>query len=62
MSPTSDNRSQELKYAHPDPDNLCAENGNEEDRKQHWGETNEIRNKTRKRHMIIWRADATGEL
>ena len=34
----------------------------EEDRMQHWGEVKEILNKTCKRHMIIWRADANGQI
>ena len=34
----------------------------EEDRRQHWGEVREIPNKTCKRHMTIWCADANGQL
>ena len=34
----------------------------EEDRGQHWRGAKEILNETRKRHMIIWRADSNGEL
>ena len=35
---------------------------NTEDRKKQWEEANEILNKTCKRHMVIWRTDANGEL
>ena len=34
----------------------------EEDRRQHWREVKEILNKTCKRHMIIWRTDANGQI
>ena len=34
----------------------------EEDRTQHWKEVKGILNKTCKRHMIIWCADANGQL
>ena len=34
----------------------------EEDRRQHWEEVQEILNKTCRRHMIIWRTDANGQL
>ena len=34
----------------------------EEYRIQHWGEVKEILNMTCKRHMIIWRTDANGQI
>ena len=43
--------------------NYAPHNGHSEaDRIQHWGEVKEIHNQTCKRHMIIWRADANGQL
>ena len=34
----------------------------EADRNQRWGEVKEIMNKTCKRHMVTWRADANGKI
>ena len=34
----------------------------EAERRHQWGEVNEILNRTCKRRMIIWRADANGQL
>jgi len=35
---------------------------NEETRQQHWQDVQELLNKTSKRHLIIWGADANGQL
>ena len=43
--------------------NYTPRNGHAEaDRRQRWGEVKEILNKTCKRHMIIWCADANENL
>ena len=34
----------------------------EETRQQHWKDVNELLNKTSKRHLIIWGADANGQI
>merc|ERR1712112_425248 len=35
---------------------------NEETRQQHWQDVQELLNKTRKQHLIIWGADTNGQL